>query len=197
MDEIPQGENSHVTIRVHKITAVIIVVVFLGLLTLLGYYVGKSTSANQPKIFVDNPQDITPTASVVEYPQVTRVPTPTTGTKVYPPIPDSVPSSVQQKYNEILPTYQASAGYGDGLGAGIQYCKNAHEELYVVWGSGGYTGEQIFFKPDGTFIGRSTFSDTPPFRADDISINLDDYGCVDVRTAEAAGQDQTYNGPIN
>lgn len=65
----------------------------------------------------------------------------------------TIPPSVQAKYDEIVPIYSQS------LGAFLSYCRSKGENIYVVTGSGGYVNQAFYYDQGGSLIGESYTSD--------------------------------------
>ena len=84
------------------------------------------------------------------------------------------------KYEELELQYRHS------LGAGISHCFKNTEKLYVVFGSGGYSGVIFYYTESGNEIGSETFTDVsdrnhprpkPP-------VNIQEYTCTVIRKSE-------------
>ena len=89
---------------------------------------------------------------------------------------NNTPRPAWLKYQEMIQKF------GHSLGAGIQLCSKGSEQIYAVYGSGGYTGETYFYTTDGSFVGVHAISDTcnlnnPSARP---PVNLQEYTCLTI-----------------
>jgi len=94
--------------------------------------------------------------------------------------PQAIPSSVLAKYKELEPQYKQS------LGVSINYCTKNTEKIYLVSGSGGYTGVRFFYTKNGNEIGSYSFSDAidvnnPPPKP---PVNIQEYDCTIIKKSE-------------
>lgn len=176
MDDMQPPQNTHVTLHVHKGLVVATVVGLFILTTFTAYLIGRTSVMKEPSPPYPTIA-LSPTPTVFQFPITTRAPRPTEMVKETPDKPSSIPPAVIQKRQEIRPTYQQSEGV-QGLGTGILYCKKGSQTAFVVWGSGGYSGENHFFTDNGSYLGVGRFNDTPPFNTGDF--NISEYGCVDI-----------------
>lgn len=180
MQPQPPAPEKH-KVPMHKFFLVLWGLVTILLIVFVAYLLGRQSA--DPIIYIPGDQP-SPTITEFQYPNISKVPRPTSFVTIAPEKPtSSIPASVESKFVEVDAIYGASAEY-PGLGAGIQYCEKGSSQLYVVWGSGGYTGENHYYEKNGTYLGKSTFSDTPPFNGnEDLDININEYGCIDLKTS--------------
>jgi hypothetical protein len=83
-----------------------------------------------------------------------------------------------------------SEQYKATLGATIQRCENEAETIYVVSGSGGFVGEDVYFDAAGAELGRNEWDDMVLPGEEDPTLprDLDDFTC---RTTAQSGMPNT------
>ena len=95
-------------------------------------------------------------------------------------ITPDIPSAVLAKYEELEPQYRGS------LGTSISSCTKATENIYLVSGSGGFSGVTFYYTEQGRELGSSYFEDAidpnnPPPKP---PINLQEYTCTIIQESE-------------
>ncbi len=91
-----------------------------------------------------------------------------------------VPSSVLTKYEEVETVYKRS------LGARISSCVKDNEKVFVVSGSGGFTGVGFYFTDGGVELGNSSWTDEidPNHPPPKPPVNIQEYECNTIRESE-------------
>lgn len=166
-------KNNYITFRLHKKVAGLLLFILLMIALFIGYRAGTQYNNGDDGVVVISP---IPTYSEKYIPR--------TPTKIPPEnldIPHDIPTSIDAKYNEVETIYK------DSLGAGIKYCSNGIQQIYQIWGSGGYTGVMYYYSLDGTYLGEETFTDVltdgDNGKNNTSDITIAEYSCVDMRVS--------------
>lgn len=94
----------------------------------------------------------------------------------------SVPLSVKNKYEEV------KKEYANSLGSSLQLCTKGNKMVFVVEGSGGYTGIAYYYNNQGSLIGTKESSDTIQIidgvsQAPKAPIDIESYSCQTIETS--------------
>lgn len=82
----------------------------------------------------------------------------------------NIPSAVSKQYNNMREKYDGS------FGASIEGCSKDGEFLYIVSGSGGFTGYSYYYTKGGKLIGSQYFSDIIG-EGDEAPVDITGYEC--------------------
>ena len=89
-----------------------------------------------------------------------------------------IPFNILSKYEEL------DREYKDSFGAAVEFCIKDSEEIYKVWGSGGYTGVTFYYAKDGTEIDSYYWDDVIEPNEPKPPINILEYNCTTLKKSE-------------
>lgn len=109
----------------------------------------------------------TPIPSPASTSNATTVPTPKS---------QKIPASVEAKYREFV------AKYASSVGASLEYCtKSSVRPIYLVSGSGGFSGANYYYEMDGKELGYWEWDDmVNPYEAPP-PVNIKNYNCTVIK----------------
>ncbi len=100
------------------------------------------------------------------------------------PSENGIPKPVLDKYEET------KIEYTNSLGTQLVTCKKDSDSVYVVSGSGGYSGTSYYYDTLGNFIGKGWYDDTGQ---GSTPINLAGYDCKQIKDSK---KEQTEDFPV-
>ena len=90
-------------------------------------------------------------------------------------VPNDIPPQVLESYGEIKERYK------DSLGSWLDLCVKDDEKIYRVMGSGGYSGETIYFTENGESLGVFIWDDVMDDDELQLPINESEFSCKSLK----------------